>query len=66
MFQAIDWSDLGERAIWTFAEGFFGTFVVVNVLDVDELLAAALAGLAGGIGAVISLIKNVIKQNRAT
>ncbi len=65
MFQVIDWSDLGERAIWTFAQAFLGTFAVVNVLDVDELKAAALAGVAAGIAAVLSLIKNVVKQNQA-
>ncbi len=64
MFQNIDWSDLAERAIWTFAQAFLGTFAVVNVLDVDELKAAGLAGLAAGISALLSLVKNVVKQNQ--
>ena len=64
MFQNIDWSDLAERALWTFAQGFLGTFTVVNVLDVSELKAAGIAGLSAGIAAVLSLIKTVVKQNQ--
>ena len=50
--------DLVWRAGWTFVQAFAGGLVLGPVLDVDPLVAAA---IAGG-GAVLSLIKSVAGQ----
>jgi len=63
MFSNINWRDTAERGIWTFVQGFVGTFTVVNVFDIAEVQAAAAAAAAAGIAALISFIKNVVKQN---
>jgi hypothetical protein len=62
MFSNIDWADLAERAIWTFAQGFLGAFTIVSITDLDALGSAAIAGATAGVAAVLSLVKNIVKQ----
>lgn len=62
MFNNINWSDLGERAVWTAAQAFLGVFAAVNVTDVEAVQGAAIAGLAAAAAALLSLVKNVVKQ----
>lgn len=62
MFSNINWQDLGERAVWTAAQAFLGVFAAVNVTDVVAVKSAAVAGIAAAAAALLSLIKNVVKQ----
>ncbi len=62
MFANINWSDLAERALWTAAQAFLGVFAAVELTDVQAVKSAAVAGLAAAGAALISLVKNVVKQ----
>jgi len=62
----IYWNDVIERAAWTFVQAFLGAFPIAGIgTDLAAWKAAALSGLAAGIAALISLIKNVAKQRLA-
>ncbi len=65
MFSNINLADLAERAAWTFVQSFFAMFAVANLTNLAEVKSAALAGAVAGVAAVLSLIKNVIRQNVA-
>jgi hypothetical protein len=58
--------DLAERAGWTFVQTMVGTFLASGVLDaaavsgtldVDTVRRAAIAAVAGAIGAALSVVK---------
>jgi hypothetical protein len=58
-----DWSDIAERALWTFVQAFLATLPVAGFgTDWAGWLAFLLSGLMAGIAAVLSLIKNVARQ----
>lgn len=59
MFHGLNWKDIAERAEWTFAQAFIATIGVGAVTNVATYKAGAIAGIA----AVISLAKNIVKQN---
>ena len=63
MFLNINWLDLAERAIWTAAQAFLGTFAAVELTNLADVQVAATAGLAAAVAALLSLIKNVVRQN---
>lgn len=55
----VNWKDVMERVEWTFAQAFLATIGVGAVTNVSTYKAGAIAGVA----AVISLLKNIVKQN---
>ncbi|MCD6385909.1 hypothetical protein J7M23_09060 [Candidatus Sumerlaeota bacterium] len=67
----IDWKDVWERVSWTFLQAFVGAFCLTVTVDSTTLFdltmwkKALLSGLAGGVAAVISLIKNIFSENTA-
>ena len=66
MFSSINLTDILERSAWTFVQAFVGVFAIANLNDVASLKAAAVAATAAGISAVLSLLKNLIKQKVET
>jgi hypothetical protein len=56
--------DLAWRALWTFVQAFLGALTGVAILDVDK--GIAVAALAAGFGAVLSLIKTYVSQRLGT
>lgn len=62
--QHFDWFDILERALWTFVQGAIGSVTVIPlVADVSQWRAIGIAALTGGISAVLSFAKTVIKQH---
>lgn len=57
---SINWKDIANRAIWTFAQAAAGVLVVAGTtgLNADILKGAGIAGVA----AVISFVKNYGKE----
>lgn len=61
--QKWDWGDVFERAAWTFVQGALGSFTVIPfTVDVGEWKAVGLAALTGGISALLSFVKTLIRQ----
>jgi hypothetical protein len=60
--KGLNWKDILERAEWTFAQAFLAVVGVGVVTDVATYKAGAIAGIA----AVLSMLKNVVKQNTTT
>lgn len=58
----MNWSNVVERAVWTFVQGFLAVFTVSNIADVQALKAAGLAGVTGGVAALLSFIKTVAQE----
>jgi len=59
----LNWYDILERAGWTFVQSFLGAFPIAGIgTDLAAWKAAALSGLAAGVAALISFVKNVAKQ----
>lgn len=59
----INWSDVVERVLWTAAQAFLGAFSSTIVFsDLESVQAAAFAGFAAAAAAVLSLLKNVVRQ----
>lgn len=62
MMKGLDWSDILDRAEWTFAQAFFATAGAAGVAFVDVQVWKS-AAVAGG-ASVIALLKNVFMQVR--
>lgn len=56
--------DIIERAGHAFWQGGLASLPVTVPLDVDALQAALLAFVAGGVAAVLSLAKGMVKERR--
>lgn len=64
----VKWGNLGERALWTFIEGFLLAIPIINAGNIEEFINESwklvLAGAVGaGLSAVKTLIIDVIKQH---
>jgi hypothetical protein len=58
-----DWHDIAERALWTAAQAFVGALPSGFVFtDISAWRVAALAGVAAGIGFLVSVVKNLARQ----
>lgn len=55
-------TDIAERAIKTFLQGFLGTFVLTGVTaaDLDSAQRAALAGIAAVLSMLMSLVSSQV------
>ncbi len=62
MFSNIDWSDIAERALWTFVQAFVGALAIGSITDFTSLRFAVVAGVGAGLSALISFGKNVVRQ----
>jgi len=51
----INWKNVLERALWTFAQGFISTMVITGFTK-EELKATLIGGLAGGLSALKTII----------
>ena len=60
IFSRIDWKNVGERALWTFIEGFVVALPSTIALDVDGALWKSILGAAVMSG--ISAVKNMIAE----
>lgn len=72
----IDWKNVRERALWTFAEGFVTCISPISItIDVfldtghfkawlfGALLSSVLGGVMGGVSALKTCILDIIKQH---
>ena len=66
MFANINWIDIVERVVWTAAQAFIATFAAIDFTNLADVQVAATAGIAAAVAAVLSLVKNVIRQNVVT
>lgn len=57
----INWKNVIERALWTFAQGFISTMVITGFTK-EELKATLIGGLAGGLSAFKTVIME-LKEN---
>ena len=53
----MDYRDIAERTLWTFAQAFLGAAVIGGEISVK-------AGMVAGLAAVASLLKNAIKTSK--
>jgi len=53
----VNYQDIVERALWTFAQAFLGAAVIGDELSVE-------VGLVAGLAAAISVLKNALKPNQ--
>jgi len=62
MMNKINWSDVVERAIWTFIETFMAMITGGAILnrETDVIVSALIGGIAGA----LSVVKNAIKTVR--
>lgn len=59
----INWTDILERLLWTFVEGFVGALPVISVIaDLQAEHLFANAAIVGGGGALISFVKNLARE----
>jgi hypothetical protein len=59
-----DWKKIGIKMVVTFGESLLGALVVLPVMSWTR--AAMLAALAGAVGAVLSLVYNLLVQYKAS
>lgn len=59
----VDWQDVADRAVWTFAQSFLAVLVAAGTNFVDGAVwkSAAVSGLA----AVFSALKNIVAGVRS-
>ena len=72
--KAIDYKDLGTRALWTFVQGFLAVFLFASEQIIDTLflgnwedsyaliLATGIAGIAAGLSALKTLIIGITRE----
>jgi hypothetical protein len=60
MLHGVNWKDVLERVEWTAAQAFLGT-VAVGASGLN--VSTAKAGVIAAAAAVLSLLKNIVKQN---
>lgn len=58
MFAGMDWKDTLERLLWTFVEAFVGGLIAGSFLDIDTVIAAAVAGIA----AALTVVKEIASR----
>jgi len=63
----LNWKDIVERTAWTFVQGFVSAIPVgFSLTDFTSMKILAIAGLTGGIAAVLAFLKNLAKQHLET
>ena len=60
----MNWKDIAERSLWTAAQAFLSAFGGSEALSsLGAAKSAALAGAIAAGAALLSLVKNVVKQH---
>ena len=54
----INWKNVLERALWTFAQGFISALVITGFSQ-QELKATLIGGLAGGLSALKTIFVEI-------
>ena len=57
----INWKNIVTRALWTFAQGFIGALVITGCSK-DELKAALIGAIAGGLSALKTLVVEILNK----
>lgn len=62
----MNWQDIAERAFWTAAQAFLAGFGgLATVTDTTALKSALLAGGMAAAAALLSFVKNIVRQKVA-
>ena len=56
----INWKNVIERALWTFVQGFLSALIITG-FSKEDLKAALIGGLAGGLSAVKTIIVELME-----
>jgi len=61
----MDWKDITNRAVWTFAQAAIGILVAAQAAGLPFSEDLAWKAVGAGIAAAVSVVKNIVVQKRS-